>query len=162
ATLASSPSLPSLSLSASFQLEVNTTNIAQSVKGFTVDPSSGNITNNQTIAIGANTFLVAAGGQLPAPTLLNLPAPLATPLNLAGEFDLTVNSSGLDLNANATLTSFLGANLGLHAHLGLINADASGSGGLVINAGLSLNARLGIGIFSVSATPTLLVNTSNV
>ena len=36
-------------------------------------------------------------------------------LTLEGEFDITITPSGLDLNASATLSSFLGANLGLQA-----------------------------------------------
>jgi hypothetical protein len=152
AALVSSPSIPGIGFSANLQFELNTANIGETVSGFSVDPTSGNIAGNQSITIGQGTIMLDAGGQLT----------IASLLNLSGKFDFTVNSSGLDLNANATLTSFLGANLGLQAHLALLNADAQGSGGLVGSASLSLNANLGIGVFSVIATPTLIVNTTNV
>jgi hypothetical protein len=151
AALLTSPNIPDISLSLQFQFEINTTNLTQTVTGFSVDPTTGNITTGRQIAIPSNFIEIDAGGQL---SIVNM-------FNVAGEFDFTLSASGLQLSANATLTGFFGINLGLHAQLGIFSADSQGSGGLVVDAGLTLNGSLPLGLLSISASPEIIINTSN-
>ena len=154
AALASSPDIPDVSLSLNFQFEINTTNVTQTVTGFTVDQTTGQITTGQQITIaaaGVPTVVFDAGGNL---TIVNM-------FDVAGQFDFTLNSSGLQIDAHATLTGFFGLNLGFNAEIGIFSASSQGSGGLVVNAGLALNESLPLGLLSISASPQLLINTSN-
>ena len=148
AALASSPDIPDVSLSLNFQFEINTTNVNQTVTGFTVDPTTGQITTGQQITIDAGgtvpTVQFDAGGNL---TIVNM-------FDVAGQFDFTLNSSGVQIDAQATLTGFFGLNLGLSAEFDLT------SGGLAVNAGLTLNESLPLGLLSISASPQLLINTT--
>ena len=126
-----SPDIPDVSLSLNFQFEINTTNVNQTVTGFTVDQTTGQITTGQQVTIAAGgtvpTVQFDAGGNL---TIVNV-------FNVAGEFDFTLSSSGVQIDAQATLTGFFGLHLGLHAEIGIFSADSQGSGGLVVNAGLT-------------------------
>ena len=161
ATFATAPSLPGVALNLNFQLLVNTTNVGRTivastdpngVKPFAVNTSTGQVTTVSQLSIPAGTLVVEAGGQLI----------VASTIDLAGEFDLTVASSDLTVSANATLKGFLGVDLAAHVVLGIDSADALGPGGLVLNAGLTFSSNLGVGILSISANPTLLINTSPV
>ena len=160
AALASSPDIPDVSLSLNFQFEINTTNVNQTVTGFTVDQTTGQITTGQQVTIAAAgsvpTVQFDAGGNL---TIVNI-------FNVAGQFDFTLNSSGVQIDAQATLTGFFGLNLGLHAQIGIFSGDSQGSGGLVVNAGLTFGLSptgvIPLGLLSISVSPELLINTTNV
>ncbi|MHB1557671.1 MAG: LamG-like jellyroll fold domain-containing protein, partial [Isosphaeraceae bacterium] len=145
AALASSPDIPDVSLNLNFQFEINTTTANQTVTGFTVDPTTGQITTGQQLTIGAGEVQIDAGGSL---TIVNL-------FDVQGQFDFTINSGGLQIDAQAALTGFFGLNLGFNAMLDLSSA------GLVVNAGLTLNESLPLGLLSISASPQLLINTTN-
>lgn len=156
---ASSPALPGLEADLHFELLVNTTNSGQTiaagtggVQPFTVNPSTGAVSNVNSITIPATEVMVKAGGHLV----------VANTIDLAGEFDLTVGVAGLALSANATLMDFLGVNLSLNATLGLSNNDATGPGGLVVDAHLAFSSGLGAGLLAISANPELIINTSPV
>ena len=154
ASLSHSNPLPGFSLNnAHFQFEINTTNdpTPKSLSGFSVNTTTGAVIPGQTVSIPAKTIMVDAGAQLA----------FFNQLFVGGRFDLTLNSSGLDLNANAAISGFGNINFGLSAHIGLLNADGQGSGGLVVNASLPFSTGLGLGLFSISATPKLILNTSN-
>ncbi len=151
AALLTSPNIPEISLNLDFQFEINTTNMSQTITGFSVDPTTGSITTGQQIAIPSNFIEIAAGGQL---TIVNL-------FDVQGQFDITISSAGLEINADATLSGFFGTSLGLNAEIGLFNSSSQGSGGLVVDAGLTLNGSLPLGLLSVSASPVILINTSN-
>ncbi len=151
ANLASSPSITDVSLNANFQFEINTTQTSEPVTGFLIDQTTGSIIPNQQFVIDPGVMLVA-GGQI---SVINM-------FNLDGEFDIRINSQGLDLNAHADLTSFIGANLGLAAHISILTGNTPSSGSLVVDASLSLQGSLGVGLFSISATPTLVINTGDV
>jgi hypothetical protein len=153
ASLMSSPSLPGFSLSAQFQFEINTTNASQTVSGFTVNAATGNVTTGQQLTIAPASFMLEAGGEL---SIINT-------FDISGDFDLSLNGGGLSLQANATLIGFIGANLALNTTINVYPSDAQGPGGLVVDTSLSLsNGNLGVGFFSFTATPTLIVNTSPV
>ncbi|MGP0063987.1 MAG: beta strand repeat-containing protein, partial [Isosphaeraceae bacterium] len=145
AALATSPDITDVSLSLSFQFEINTTNAPQRVTGFTVDQTTGQITTGQQINIDAGTTEFDAGGNL---TIVNM-------FDVAGQFDFTLNSSSVQIDAHAALMGFFGLNLGLSAQFDLT------SGGLAVNAGLSLNESLPLGLLSISASPQLLINTTS-
>jgi len=151
AALLTSPNIPDISLNLDFQFEINTTNISQTVTGFSVDPTTGSITTGQQIPLPSKFIEIAAGGQL---TIVNL-------FDVQGQFDITISSAGLQINADATLSGFFGTSLGLNAEIGLFNSDSQGSGGLVVDAGLTLNGSLPLGLLSISASPVIMINTSN-
>ena len=151
----------SLNSGASFELEVNTLSTAQTVstiingspRGFTVDPATMNVTPASTITIPRNTVSLVAGGHVL----------IAGLFDLSGEFDFSLSGSDLQAHARAQLQNFLGANLALNAMIDFFGNDALGQGGLVINAAMSLSSgSLGVANFSLSASPSLIVNTSNV
>ncbi len=142
--LATSPDIPDVGLNVHFQFEINTTNVDRTVTGFTVDQTTGQITIGQQITIDAGTIQFDAGGNL---TIVNI-------FDVAGQFDFTLGSSGVQIDAHAALKSFFGLNLGLSAQFDLT------SGGLAVNAGLSLNESLPLGLLSISASPQLLINTT--
>ena len=145
AALATSPDIPDVSLNLNFQFEINTTNVNQTVTGFTVDQTTGQITTGQPITLDAGTIQFDAGGNL---TIVNM-------FDVAGQFDFTLNSSSVQIDAQATLTDFFGLNLGLSAEFDLT------SGGLAVNAGLSLNESLPLGLLTISASPQLMINTTS-
>ncbi len=151
AALLTSPSIPDISLNLEFQFEINTTNMSQTVTGFSIDPTTGSITTGEQIAIPAGFIEIDAGGQL---TIVNL-------FDVQGKFDITISSAGLQINADATLSGFFGTSLGLNAEIGLFNSNSQGSGGLVVDAGLTLNGSLPLGLLSITASPVILINTSN-
>lgn len=159
ATYATSPTLPGLEADLHFELLVNTTNTGRTitagtggVQPFTVDRSTGVLTNVDSVTIPGPEVMVEAGGHLI----------VANTIDLAGEFDLTAGASGLSVSANASLMGFLGINLSVNAMLGLYNNDASGPGGLVVDANLAFSSGLGAGILAISANPELIINTSPV
>jgi|GEM_PF-5680523 len=148
----STSSLPGVNLNGSLQLEINTTATERTVTGFTVNPNNGEITSGQQIKIEPDHVEVIAGGEIS----------VVDTIKIKGEFDITINSLGLSLDANATLTDFMGLNLGVKANIGILSADTRGSGGLVVSAALSLgDNKLGVGLFSITATPILEINTSD-
>ena len=49
--------------------------------------------------------------------------------DVAGQFDFTLNSSGVQINAQATLTGFFGLNLGLSARSSSTDARLGRAGG---------------------------------
>ena len=130
AALASSPDIPDVSLSLNFQFEINTTNVnsdgdrlhGRSNHGPDHDRPAGHDRRGRE----RPTVQFDAGGNL---TIVNM-------FDVAGQFDFTLNSSGVQIDAQATLTGFFGLNLGLNAEIGIFSGDSQGSGGLVVNAGL--------------------------
>jgi hypothetical protein len=151
AALASSPAVPDVSLSVNFQFEINTTSAPRQVTGFTVNQTTGQITTGQQLTLEPGEIQFDSGGDL---TIDNL-------FDLAGQFDFTLSSSELDIDAQATLTNFFGQNLGLHAEIELFESDSQGSAGLVVNAGLSLSGSLAASVLTISASPQIEINTSN-
>ena len=136
------------SFSANFEFEINTTSAAQQVVGFTVDPTTGQVTQNQLITIQPGV-LVQAGGTL---TFVNL-------INVSGDFMITLTTSSLTIVANAQISGVLGLNASVDISDFSIGQDSQGNPYIIIDASLAFSAGLGDQLFSISASPELMINT---
>jgi hypothetical protein len=141
---------------AHFEFEINTTNIAQPVTGFVAEQINGgytgNVVQNQTIMVQPGVML-DIGGSL---SLVNV-------INIAGDFDVTITPTSLQITLNAQLSGFLGVNIAINnAQFAIFGDDNQGPGGIVIEIPLSFSAGLGTQLFSISANPVFIVNTSPV
>lgn len=146
-SISTAPTLGGIQLNAAAQLLINETPVPQMVNGFTVNP------DGTTSAVHAFSFKpgvqLQSGGNLTVAGLYGM--------NIAGEFDVAFDNLNIDVHAAATLNGFLGTHLSLVGDVHIL------SGGLVINAGLSLGSSpsFGYGPLSISASAKLLVNTTS-
>lgn len=148
-SISTAASLKGIQLNAAAQLLINTTHSAKTVSGFTVNPDG---TTGPVHAISIlNGFQLQSGGTLTIAGLFGIA--------VAGEFDVAFDTSNIDIHAAATLNGFLGTHLGLNADIHILTGDSQHAG-LIVNAGLSLGTNFGYGPLSISANPTLLVNTT--
>ena len=145
AALTSDPALQNFSFAVAFQFEINTTGVAQQVTGFTINTTSGDVVQNQQIAIQPGV-MVAAGGHL---TIINS-------FDLAGEFDLTIDTNGLDVMASATLGVF-GQNLSVHGEAQLVSGLQTG---FVFDRDLGVNLNVGDGLVQVSGDVSIDIDTT--
>ncbi len=145
---------------ADFQFEINTTGSSQQVTGFVPqvvnNTYTGNVTPNQTIAIQPGVML-EIGGTL---TLVNL-------INIAGEFNVTIAPTSLLVTMYAHISGTLGLNINVGstqspATFAIDGNDSLGAGGIVIDVPLAYSTGIGSQLFSISANPVLVVNTSPV
>ena len=150
-SIATADTLPGIHLAAAAQLFINSTSTPQIVSAFTVNPD-GTTGTVHPVSIPTG-FSLQSGGTLTIDGLFGM--------SIAGEFEVSFDSSNIDLHAAATLSGFLGTHLGVTADVHVLAGDSAGSGGLVIDASLSLGSSFGYGPLSISATPSLLVNTTS-
>ena len=127
--------------------------MAQPVTGFVVQKDSngdytGTVLQNQTISIQPGE-VVQGGGSL---TFVDL-------INVAGEFDITLTPTSLMVAANAHVSGILGLNdyvTGMFA----VGENSLGNPYVTANVGLHFSASLGSQLFSISASPDLIINTN--
>ncbi len=134
-----------IGFSGEMQAEINTSSSAQSLPRFTVD-SSGNITGTQTVTISAATFRIFIGGTM---NIFNV-------VKIRGSFELTVTSSFIVVQIDASLTLF-GFNLGVKGFAGLYFDD---SPGIALDIMLSLSSPINTDIFSLNGNFELKINTT--
>ena len=148
------------SFNAHFQFEINTTKATQQVTGFVPEEVNGtytgNVIQNQTVNIDPGVML-ELGGSL---TLVNL-------ITITGDFDVTISPTYLQVTMFAHVSGVLGLNINvgsaaIPATFGIYGNDTLGPGGIVIDVPLAYSAGLGSQLFSISANPVLIVNTSPV
>ncbi len=141
------------SFDSNFEFEINTTTAAQQVTGFVVQKDNsghdtGTILQNQTITIQPGV-VVQAGGSL---TFVDL-------IDVTGEFDIMLTTNSLMVSANASISGILGLNDYVTAMFA-VGENSLGNPYVTANVGLHFSASLGSQLFSISASPQLIVNTN--
>ena len=137
------------SADAHFQFEINTTDMDQQAIGFTVDPSSGDVTTGQQVDLPAQSFAVEVGAKL---TLLG------NSFEIGGDFGFSISSSQISLHIDGDITL-------LRSHVGFDDTLTLPVGGLDIydefSYGAGLNYTNGGPGLSASGNLILAVNSTD-